>query len=96
MDELRQLIEQLLDILRKYGKPYMNPERRQLICTLSIIDSNLDEAEKMKRIKRIYKELFPPKSNLSEFYIWDDNFEKRKELNTALENIKKRLWKIMG
>ena len=96
MDELRQLIEQLLDILRKYGKPYMNPERRQLICALSIIDSDLDEAGKMQLLKQIYKGLFFPRSFLSEFYIWDDNFEKRLELNTALENIKKRLWKIMG
>lgn len=94
--EIKQLIEELLFILQKYGTSSYNPQKGIINEMINIINSNYTEPQKDKILRYKYKQIFFPKSPLSEFYVWPDNPLERKEINTLLETIKVRLWELLG
>ncbi len=68
---------------------------RILNQTIEFLKSEEDVKEKERYVIRSYKALFPSKGALSEFYIWDNDFEKRKSLNESFEAIHNELWSIV-
>lgn len=95
MDELKQLFEELLIIVQQYGDSSYNTQKEILKRILNDMERDSAEIDIFSQIKYEYKQLFFPKSPLSEFYIWKDDFDERKELNNSLENIKNRLWELL-
>ena len=94
MDELKQLFEQLF-IIQQYGDSTYNTQKEVLKRILNDIEGDSTDIDIFSKIKCEYKQLFFPKSPLSEFYIWKDDFAERKQLNDLLENIKRRLWELL-
>ena len=50
---------------------------------------------KKKYIIEIYKLLYTGRGGLTEYYIWDNDYEIRMKLNEPLERIRNDLWSIM-
>lgn len=96
MDELKQLFQELFIILEENGDRSYDPQMKILKRVLKIIDGDENDLDKFSQVACEYEKLFFPKSGLSEFYIWKDNFAERKKKNDTLEFIKKRLWEIFG
>ncbi|EUJ42263.1 hypothetical protein PRIP_16897 [Listeria riparia FSL S10-1204] len=46
-------------------------------------------------VVRLHRSLYPPREGLSDFFIWDDDFQKRRELNAPLEKILEDIWAIL-
>lgn len=59
-----------------------------------IADEDVSEEEKQNYLVSRYQLLFPPRGGLSDFMIYHDDFDKRKELNAPLENAGNRLWNV--
>ncbi len=95
MDELKQLFKELLMIVQQYGDSSYNVQKGILKEILNIIEEDDTDIDKISQIKHEYYNLFFPKSPLSEFYIWRDDFDERKKLNEPLEDIKHRLWELL-
>lgn len=94
MDELKQLFKELYTILKQSGDNSYNPQIKILKRILDVIDGEENELDKFSQVACEYKKLFSPKSGLSEFYVWKNDFAERKKINDTLEVIKKRLWEI--
>ncbi|WP_291584070.1 hypothetical protein [Clostridium sp. UBA6640] len=95
--ELKQLFEELLLIVDKYGDNTINNEKKiinRIIENIYSIDiSNFEE--EFIEIQRDYKNLYPARGGLSEFYIWKDDFNGRQKLNEPLSKIRERLWELL-
>ncbi|MDE6434366.1 MAG: hypothetical protein K2L07_09065 [Lachnospiraceae bacterium] len=96
MDELKQLFKELLIIVQQYEDSSYNPQKEILKRIINDMESYGTDIDKFSQVKREYKKLFFPKSPLSEFNIWKDDFTERKKLNSSLENIKNRLWDLLN
>lgn len=96
MDELKQLFKELFTILEQNGDNSYNPQIKILKRVLNIIDGDENELDKFSQVACEYKKLFAPKSGLSEFYVWKNDFAEREKINNTLEELKKRLWEILG
>lgn len=94
--EIKQSLEKLLFMLQKYGKSSYNPQKGIIYEMINIIDSNYTGPQKDQILRYKYKQIFFPKSPLSEFYVWSDNPLERKEANMSLEAIRVRLWELLG
>lgn len=95
IDELKQLFKEMLIIVQEYGDDSYNAPKEILKRILSILEADADDADKFAQVKREYNNLFFPKSSLSEFCIWRDDFEERKKLNQPFSDIRERLWEIL-
>lgn len=96
MSELKQLFKELLIILQQYGDSTYNTQKEILKRILNNMEGGDTDTDKFSQVKCEYKKLFFPRSPLSEFYVWKDDFAERKKLNDSLENIKNRLWELLG
>jgi len=96
MDELKQLFKELFTILEQNVDNSYNPQMKILKRVLNIIDGDENELDKFSQVACEYKKLFAPKSGLSEFYVWKNDFSEREKINNTLEELKKRLWEILG
>lgn len=97
INELKQLFEELLLIVDKYGDNTINNQKKiikRIIDKIVGIDINNFEKQFIE-IQRDYKNLYPAKGGLSEFYIWNDDFNERQKLNEPLSKITERLWEIL-
>ena len=52
--------------------------------------------ELLSELRSAYYSMFHSKGGLSEFYIWDDNFEIRKKKNMEYEQIKSMIERILN
>lgn len=95
MDELKQLFKELLIMVQQYGDSSYNAQRGILKEIIKYMEGDDADNNKFSQAKWVYKNLFFPKSPLSEFYIWKEDFAERKKLNDLLESIKNRLWEIL-
>ena len=67
-----------------------------LICeTIDMLASQDSEEDKTQSVLRSYAALFRTRGGLSEFYLWDDDFQKRLALNEPFEKIRDKLWRTM-
>ena len=67
---------------------------RQIVQLLEIYKDD-NSTDLKNEIKRLYRNLYPSSSGLTEFFFWDNNFEKRMELNVKLEETKKKISILM-
>lgn len=47
-------------------------------------------------LRSFYSSMFPAKSGLSEFYIWNNDFHVRKKLNMEYEEVKQQIESILS
>lgn len=92
---IKKLFADLEDYLRKYGNNTILQEYRIVNNTIRILESTEDDETKKQIVIQNYKSLYPGKGGLSEFYIWDNDFAKRMELNGPLDKIHNQLWEIV-
>lgn len=95
LERIKILFVSLEDYLKKYGDSSIVTPYRIVKSTIEIISSDEESEIKQQEVIHNYKMLFPAKGGLSEFYIWDNDFETRKKLNEPLDAIRKELWSIM-
>ncbi|MGX4669007.1 hypothetical protein JNUCC74_07310 [Cerasibacillus sp. JNUCC 74] len=99
MNQLNELKNQFLiiiDVLRKYGDNSNKPQILIIEEILNILESNEEDMIKFEKIKVLNNKLYPPRGGLGEFFIWDDDFDKRIEKNEVLEYAKGFTWKILN
>ena len=72
-----------------------NPSKEILKEILSILEGGDAPADKLSKVKFWYGCLFFPKSQMSEFYIWREDFEERVKINRPLDDIRDRLWELL-
>ena len=46
-------------------------------------------------LKRLIRNLYPPRGGLSDFYIWKDDEDERIKVNTELSDIGNELWRTI-
>lgn len=95
LERIKILFISLEDYLRKYGDNSIVHSYMIVKSTIETISLDEETEIKQQEIIRNYKMLFPGKGGLSEFFIWDNDFETRKKLNEPLDEIHKELWSIM-
>ena len=93
--ELRNIFLQLGKLVQKYSENYYNIQIKAISDIIKCIDSEENEKEKTEYILDRYKILYPSKGGLSDFYIYDDDFQTRLKLNEPLDELKDKLWMIM-
>lgn len=92
--EVKELFQKLLDILERFGDDTINIQKKVLQKLLCIIEYEKDYDKKIIETRREYLKLYPARGGLSEFFIWCEDFEKRKSINDPLDAIRERLWEI--
>lgn len=100
IDNLKKLFSELILILETNENgdiDYQISEVKYVIKLLNkCIDNNyVDLDSVINEIKSIYKNLYPPRGGLSEFFIWKADFDERVKANEPLEKIGDELWKIL-
>lgn len=94
-EKIKELFIELESFLKDYGNNDILPSYKIVQATInSLLSEESDDIKKQVVISN-YKKLFPGKGALSEFYIWDNNFETRKKLNEPFQNIHNELWKLL-
>lgn len=96
LDVVKQLFIELIEYIMKYSSNNLNNECRVLQSTINIIESDMSDMEKSKKVINNYKALFLSEQGLSEYNIWDDDFHKRTAINKPLDDIRDNLWIVMG
>ena len=94
IEEIINLFEELKEYLSKYVDDSIDVSYKYLCNMIEVIKVN-DSENIEDEILRTYKSLYPGIGGLSDFYIWDDNYEKRCLLNEPLERIHKKLWDLL-
>ncbi|NSQ30926.1 hypothetical protein HRF10_12275 [Enterococcus faecalis] len=81
----------LLDKLIHYGDKSNIPQIKTIKYILNLLDSNPD----MTQIKTINESLYTPRGGLGELYVWDDDYDKRIDLNEPIDKAKSITWEIL-
>ena len=89
------LLKELELLLKKYGDNSIINSYRIVQNLIEILNSDATESEKKDFFIRGYNQLYPGKGGLSEFYVWDNDYEKRIEINAPFERIHDTLWEIV-
>lgn len=94
------LFEKMYDIIKKENQ-YSTKYAEQTICimrnNIRIALSQQNETEDIfNMLKSSYRSMFPPKSGLSEFYIWRNDYITRCKLNSDYEGIKSQIQQILN
>lgn len=95
LEKIKELFVDLERYLKKYGDNSILASYKIVKATIEIISSDESDDIKKQVVINNYKKLFPGKGALSEFYVWDNDFETRKKLNEPFENIHNELWSIL-
>lgn len=96
LNELRTWIIQMGKIVQKYGKGHYDHQLRGLMSIVNCIDSDADISEKENYIISTYKDLISSRGGLSDFCIFDNNYERRLELNKPYEEARKNIWNLIS
>lgn len=93
--ELKTLLFKMYELIHAYGENEYNIQKKMILDIIKCIESDMNSNEKKNYIVCAYKNLFPPRGGLSEFYIENENFDTRVLLNKPIDEIKENLWHIM-
>ena len=63
---------------------------------MELANDTMEYEELVSEVARQYKSMFPPRGGLSEFYIWDNNYEVRYQANHEYEQIKLQIEAILS
>ena len=95
LGKIQGLFVDLENYLKKYVDNSIRASYRIVVDTVEILSSELSDDVKRQTVICNYKKLFPGKGALSEFYVWDNDFETRKNLNKPFESIHNELWLLV-
>ena len=95
LEKANNLFIELEAYLKEYGNNSILNSYRIVKSTVHILTSNEDDESKEKVVIENYKKLFFNKGGLSEFYVWDNDFETRKKINMPLKEICNELWGLV-
>lgn len=95
LEKIKNLFIDLEKYLKKYGDNSIIASYKIVKTTVEIISSDESDDIKKQIVVSNYKKLFPGKGALSEFYVWDNDFETRKKLNEPFEIIHNELWNLI-
>lgn len=91
--QISNLFGELQNYLSKYVDDSILISYNYLCNFVEVLKSNASDNE--ENIIHAYKVLYPGIGGLSDFYIWDDDYQKRCFLNEPLERIHKELWNLL-
>lgn len=97
-DEILQLRTSYIEIgklVQKYGNGQYNGVLNILMGQVNCIDSDENDDEKMQYLIESYNRLFVSRGGLSDFVIYDENYEVRNLLNERYNDEVKKVWAIM-
>ncbi len=94
------LLEKLLKIIEQEGKGEIDFQINEVKRGIYLLDSLLQNSDENNSLgldlKRVIRNLYPPRGGLSDFYIWNDDEDTRIKVNMPLSNIEDELWKILS
>lgn len=97
-EEVLQLRTSYIEIgkmVQKYGYGQYNGMLNILMGQVKCIGSDENDDEKIQYLVDSYKRLFIYKGGLSDFVIYDEDFQLRKQLNEKYNDEIKKIWAIM-
>lgn len=95
LDRVCYLYMEIDSFLNKYGDPQMRNQHLLVKDTIDILSFSENEETKIGLLIQSYKSLFIGRSGLTEFYVWDKDYEKRIALNMPFIRATEELWEIM-
>lgn len=95
LNKICKTLSELRDYLRIYGNDAIETEYKKLNSVLEYLESDASEEEKKKAIIQVYKILYPARGGLSDFCIWDDDYDTRIRLNAPLDSCSDKLWQYL-
>ncbi|MUK87591.1 hypothetical protein GMD78_04145 [Ornithinibacillus sp. L9] len=99
--QLKQLYTELLDITERHGKgeiDYQIQEIKNVINIIhgTIINGDKDSEEVLQKVRKINRNIYPPRGGLTDFFIWSNDVDQRIKLNEPLSNIGNKIWEILN
>lgn len=105
--EVLKLIKELYDVItingevngfsvKAHNNTHAIPILENIIIYLSNDGLHVDDNILISNIKQDYLSLFPAKSGLSEFYVWSDDYNTRKEINDDFDEIHRQLIRLLN
>lgn len=85
----------ILESLKKYGDQSNKPQVTLVKLILDKLEHYKD-GDDLTEIRKINDSLYLPRGGLGEFYIWDNDYDKRVMLNEPIDKAKKVTWKILN
>ena len=67
-----------------------------LQCAIQAGESANDSKQALKEMSSIYRSMHGGAGSFSDYFIWRDDFDQRKEANKAFEALSSRLWELLG
>ncbi|WP_029324469.1 hypothetical protein [Butyrivibrio sp. AE3004] len=96
MKKVLELFKELLQFLKSYGDSRITPQYRALQGAIEYLESEALEEDKIDCIEACYRTLYPPREGLSEFYVYNKDDDKMKEINNELDRIKRKLGRAVA
>lgn len=93
--QLRTSYIKIGKMVQKYGYGHYNGVLNILMGQVKCIDSDENDNEKIQYLVDSYKRLFVSRGGLSDFIIYDKDFQLRKQLNEKYNDEVKKVWAIM-
>ena len=94
-DALKKLFTELRDYLELQNDNSIVNIRKLVNNTVVVLESDKSESFKSEYVLDAYKSLYTGRAGLTEYYIWDNDYDKRMRLNEPLERIRDDLLEIM-
>lgn len=95
LNRINKLFTELRDFLELYHDYSIRHSRRIVKETVELLDSDESDYDKFQYVVEAYKALYTGKTGLTEYHIWDNDYDKRMKLNEPLDRISDELWEIM-
>ena len=95
LEKAKKLFSELEEYLNEYVDYSICSSYKIVKSTVAVLISDEKEDVKKQFLIQSYKSLYTGRGGLTEFCIWDNDFETRKKLNEPLTRIRKELWVIL-
>lgn len=95
LEVLRSLFAELRDYLELQNDKSILRIYNLVKNTAAVLESDEPDSFKSEYVLSAYKLLYTGRAGLTEYNIWDDDYDKRVKMNEPLERIRDDLWKIM-
>lgn len=95
LNRIKLLFTELNNFLINQNDSSIASSKKMVGNAVDILESDESDDIKKKYIIEIYKLLYTGSGGLTEYYIWDNDYEIRMKLNEPLERIRNDLWSIM-
>lgn len=95
LEALKKLFTELRDYLELHHDNSIINMLKLVKNTVNVLESDESEDFKSEYVLESYKTLYTGRAGLTEYYIWDNDYDTRMKLNEPLERIRSDLWEIM-